>query len=1309
MAEVLVGGAFLSASLQVLFDRLASRELIDFFTKQKFDDGLINKLKVTLMALQAVLDDAEDKQITNKNVKDWLDELQHFVYHAEDLLDEIATKALKNKLAADDQSQTQRSRSKVGFSRVFHLMKQFLVPINCFVWAPAYLSDEAIESRMKEVMSELEGFVKQKNYLNLVENVGRKQWRRLQTTSLVDESEVYGRENDKEEIIELLLSGNATKNEIPVIPIVGMGGVGKTILTQLVYNDARVGQNFDMKAWVCVSDEFDVSVITKKILEAVTPSTNVKNDLDQLQIKLKESLAGKKFLIVLDDVWNDDYNAWHLLKKPFMAGAQESRIIITTRMDKVASAMSTVPGYCHLKELSSEDCWSLFAKHAFVNGDYMSHPKLEMIGREIVRKCKGLPLAVKSLGGILRSKLDIDEWKYILNSELWGLKESNILPALRLSYHYLPSHLKRCFAYCAIFLKNYRFEKEKLVQLWIAENLVQHENNMLLEDAGNHYFHELLSRSFFQRLSDNSSYFVMHDLIHDLARHVSGEFCFMLDDDKAHNISKKVRHLSYVRDYFDAFEKFKVVKEIKYLRSFIGFSRGEWHSFLSNKVLNDMLPNLRCLRVLSLSQYQISELPQSIESLVCLRYLDLSRTKIKQLPDSITTMCNLQTLDLSYCVDLTRLPMNMGKLINLRHLDIRETRLIEMPMQMSKLKDLQHLTYFLVGKDGGSKISGLKELCQLRGQLRILGLENVTSGPNASEANLKGKEHLEVLELEWGGNTNDSEKEKEVLDQLQPHAGVKDLSIINYGCTSFPDWLKRTHSFHNMVSLKLVRCANCYLLPSIGQLPSLKHLRIEGMKKITKVGGEFYGDASSSSSSSSSSCSKKPFQSLETLSFDGMPEWEEWHILGAGEFSQLLELSLLNCPKLIGELPNHLPCLRKLTISGCQQLLSIQVAMLLQGLSSLQKLEISGMPNLKELPPELCRLLNLESLEIKDCRCLQSALEMKLPPTLKTLKIERCEALQSLAAVPSKGMDICLEELCIFDCSSLFQLSLPSGGLPATLKTLDIYNCSSLEFPLLLEEHNWHTCSIEALRFRGCDLLRLLSLRFFPKLRSLDISRCINFETLSIPDEKLHNLMELRMENCPKITSFWVYDCKNLVSVPQQMHTLLPSLQKLWIHSCPEVESFPDGGLPSNLRALWISNCEKLMKGRMGWGLQTLPSLGFFIIDGAYEEEVLESFPEEWLLPTTLTELCIGFLPNLKSLNYKGLQHLTSLRGLFIQNCPKLQSLPEEGLPNSLSYLEIINCPLLKSRCQREKGEDWPNISRIPWKRLNGEEIINIE
>nr|XP_027186594.1 putative disease resistance RPP13-like protein 1 [Cicer arietinum]AGT75395.1 CC-NBS-LRR disease resistance protein [Cicer arietinum] len=337
-----------------------------------------------------------------------------------------------------------------------------------------------------------------------------------------------------------------------------------------------------------------------------------------------------------------------------------------------------------LQQLSDEDCWSVFANHAcFSQEKSTQNMDLEKIGKEIVRKCKGLPLAAQSLGGLLRRKRDIRDWNNLLNSNIWEIdeKESKIIPALRISYHYLPPYLKRCFVYCCLYPKDYKFDEEGLILLWMAEDLLQpRKNGKTLEEVGYEYFNDLASIFFFQRSrSGNSSRrFVMHDLVHDLATLIGAEFYFRTEElGKETNIGNKTRHLSFNNLSELMADNFEIFDRAKYLRTVLTIDFRHT-PFNHEKELCIILLNLKCLRVLSFQRYEyLNALPNSIGELIHLRYLDLSSTTIKTLPESLCNLYNLQTFKLCGCFQLTKLPNGMQKLVNLRYLDIRFTLKLE--------------------------------------------------------------------------------------------------------------------------------------------------------------------------------------------------------------------------------------------------------------------------------------------------------------------------------------------------------------------------------------------------------------------------------------------------------------------------------------------------------------------------------------------------------------------------------------------------------------------------------------------------------
>lgn len=1297
-----LGEAALSAFLQIVFDKLMSPNLLNFFRQTNIHETLKKWSKI-LLKIQAVIFDAEQKKMNNNNNKlviMWLDELQDLAYDLDDILDEICTEAQLSESPIENED-------KPGILRNF--IPDYFNALNstkfCF------------NRKIENTSMRLQDIVTQKDELGLLDFGVKdrnevKGWRKSESTSLVCEPHVYGRDEEKDKIIDLLLDDGGNCSDFCVIPIVGKGGIGKTTLSQLVYNDERVKKHFDTKAWVCVSIEFDVLRITTAIMNLITGGNTSYSTLNQAQVALHEALVDKRYFIVFDDVWSEKYEDWNSLRIPLRAGTKGSRILVTTRSRISASIMGTSRIHFSLEPLSDNDCWNLLQQHAFDGVDVTTNPNIVILGKKVSEKCKGLPLAAKTLGGLLKSKAEVDEWEEILHSDIWKLQDSDVLPVLRLSYNYLPPEVKRCFAYCSILPKDYEFQEREVILFWMADGLLLHqESKKHMEDLGHDYFHGLVSRSFFEPSKIDDSRYKMHDLVNDLAQWAAGDICLRLDDMEKTLVcgpDNRIRHLSFIRRKHETVTRFEDRRDITSLRTFASFSLNYcgW-SFLARNIGIDLIPKFGVLRVLSLSWYYIMKLPDSIGDLKHLRYLDISGTKVKELPETIGNLCNLQTLLLAHCELLEKLPTSTRKLVNLRHLDISETTsLQEMPVGIGTLVNLKTLSRFIVGNVDGRGIGELKNLRNLRGMLFVSRLDNVVSIKDALQTRLDDKLDLSGLQIEWARNFDlrDGEFEKNLLTLLRPPKKLKEYRLKCYGGEDFPSWLGEP-SFTNMVTLTLKDCKNCRFLPSLGKLPSLKKLHIEGITRVKSVGVEFYGE----------NCSK-PFPSLKTLHFQRMEEWEEWFPPRVDEsFPNLEKLLVINCPSLRKELPMHLPSLKKLEISKCLQLvvspLSFPVLRELKirecqaivpepatiDISNLKTLEIFQISELICLKEELiAQFTKLDTLHIENCMelaslwCCEKTLEEGLP-LLRNLVIVNCPKLlffpcefqreqqrqmlfhgklESLTLQGCEKLEILpldlvnLRALSITNCSKLN--SLFKNVLQSNIKKLNIRFCNSLE-----SATEWiSSCSsLVSLSISGCP--SLLSINQIPHtLQSMEIICCEKLQLVADEGVLAHtpsssslikvpsSLESLRIGRCPALTSFLGNG------------NLPITLKMLDVYDCQNLESLPIGEIGStifHLEKLKISRCEKFRIFR--GGLEKLIFLTTLEISSCIN---LVQFGDRVLLPSGLKQLNIHDCVNLEALPNQ-LVNLKLLQELKISSCPKVLFFPESGLPPNLTLLWLID------------------------------------
>ncbi|KAM3691152.1 hypothetical protein ACJW31_09G173900 [Castanea mollissima] len=764
----------------------------------------LTKLECAVKTIKAVLLDAEEKQASDHRLSILLGELKDVLKDAENVLDEFQYGVLQKEVMKRYWSTSKKVH--YFFSSSNPLVFRF-----------------KMAHKIKDIRGRVDDIAVDKAKFNLAQAFEDRKITmhgRDMTHSFVHPSDVIGRNDDREKIIHLLMEQDAGRN-VSVIPIVGIGGLGKTTLAKLVYNDERVARHFQLRKWVCVSEDFDLKSLIIEILKSPNGSINENLSKDQLQILLRELLKDKKFLLVLDDVWNDDHNKWIELEGLLLGGCKGSKIIVTTRKSSVATIMGTVATY-NLKGLSHEYCLSLFKKLAFKEGEENQYPNLLEIGEEIVEKCKGVPLTVKTLAGILYLNVDERKWKFVRHNEIWNLeqKQGDILPALKLSYNQLPFHLKQCFAYCSLFPKNYKFNSYLLVQFWMAHGLLQSPNNekQQLEDIGDLYIKELMSRSLFQDAYAGRFFsysFKMHDLVHDLAISIAkGEYSAVT---KTSTLAAGVCHLSILESGQEVTTQLERLSKVQ---------TDIFKIEQPMSILKACISRFKYLRVLDLRNSSSEVLPNSIGSLKHLRYLDLSENRIiKQLPDSICKLHSLQTLLLGGCSNLERLPKGIRDIISLRFLIVTTKHTCMSENAVGCFESLRHLEI------GGCE--NLKCLFEgMEGRLTYLRTLIVDTCPRLSSLSL-GIKHLTALEtLEIVDCEELSLMEMEGEDNQDPKLSLQNLIIKGLPKLEvLPQWLKGSAS-----TLRLLWIGECENLKAFPEwLPRLKSLHRLGIFNCPKL------------------------------------------------------------------------------------------------------------------------------------------------------------------------------------------------------------------------------------------------------------------------------------------------------------------------------------------------------------------------------------------------------------------------------------------------------------------------------------------
>lgn len=1109
MAEAAAAAAF-AKNAAIFMGKTAAGAAISYLVNKALgrlsaeEEDLHRSLKEKLPVIQAIFD-VGDHELVRERLGDWFWIFRDAMQEAEDALDELEfldlEKEVKDRRLREAKNWKVSLSSRFSFSHIGTGVRRS-VSAATTGGTPKRLKDalKGLHSVLENAGDFLSVIMNVRSSSSDIQDLGntRETTRELTTT-------VFGRHKEKGELLEWLgvhTSADIVDHKLSLCAIVGGGGMGKTTLAQSICQDKNVQDHFgNMIIWVHVSKRFDPRVLMSKIMESINPDKSRAMALDSLQSDLIKQLVTKRFFLVLDDAWEDAKGIkWKEFLGPLRNNAaMGGRILLTTRMRSVAEAirlqMQVEVKCLELRGLGHEDTLKLFNHHAF--GDSYPNDRLDLlrIAEQIVGKLKGCPFIAEVLGQQLRDNTDLSRWNMILNQDIYQYDEIGpaIKEMLKRSYQNLSYELQLCFRYCSIFPPGFKFKMEELTEMWVGSGLILQQENAIKnqEDTAREHFCNLARKSFFslvprELLADPSEdYYVMHDLMYDLACTVSSEECLRFTDG-GHSADihciPKLRHL-YIQSLNS--EIITIISQSKNLRTLI-IENG------ANSVQKELAHDLKkaikgrtSLRLLKLDGHGLIGLNDAAAELKHLRYIYMSAIDEPNLC-KLLKLYHLQVLRITKIDEENKeKSIDIGYLPCVQKLYLPKNTLSRIS-HIGRLTTLRELNGFSVRKKDGHRITELQDLGKLR-KIIVLDVQNVSNFNEAYAARLDNKTALKVLSLGW--SDDHGRDDVQILTKLVPNRSLKNLIISGYIGIKPPIWMEPSY-LTNLVYLKLDGCVQWHELPLLGTLRSLKHVFLLHLTKLKCI-----------ASLSNGSGGLPPH--LVTFDVKYCPDLSELPVLPFSlKFLGVEAVGISSLPTTMSDLERLIePQLSVLQIESCEFLASLDGSFLQEEhYNALSVLKLFRCHKLSSLPDaaHFQRMCVLESVEIVDCDILASLGGLVALSHLKLLKIERCGNLlnTSSSRLPQsqdESLSLELETLAIDD--HLLLVLTPLRNLCCTRRLI----ISGESITNLLPE-DW-------LLQNGLHL------------EHIQISNAEHLQSLPLKMHDLHALRSLLLHNAPLLQS----------------------------------------------------------------------------------------------------------------------------------------------------------------------------------------------